>query len=150
MRSQSSLSQTPALARSAKLSETQRDQRSHRRCAITLNVEYKLLNKGRAERLGSGRTLDISTGGVLFKSNDASPRVGRIELMMTWPFSLEGVCPLKLAIHGWVVRNDGYRVAIKTRSSAMIVVGSPTSVERHEFYAVRRLLSKGATKSCLA
>jgi PilZ domain len=136
MRSQLSLSQTPALTRFAKLSETHRDQRSHRRYPINLEVEYELLNRGRVERLGSGTTLDISTGGVLFEANDALPRAGRIELMMTWPFSLEGVCALKLAVQGQIVRNDGKRIAI--------------SVDHHEFRTAGRSLSKDTTKSCRA
>lgn len=32
---------------------------------VTLELQYKLLNKGRVEHLGIGRTLAISSGGVL-------------------------------------------------------------------------------------
>jgi hypothetical protein len=106
---------SPAVARAAtRLLETQRaDQRLHQRYPIILKVEYKLLIKGRVERLGSGRTMNISSGGIFFESDEPLPTRGRIELAMEWPFLLEGVCALKLVMRGRIVRHDPKGVAVQ-------------------------------------
>jgi hypothetical protein len=85
-----------------------------------LEVEYKLLKRGRVVQFGSGKTLNVSSSGVLFEVNDALPSSGPIELMLNWPFLLDGVFPLKLLIQGHVIRNDGNRIAV--------------SIEHHEFH----------------
>jgi hypothetical protein len=105
----------PALARTAvRLLETHRaDQRLHQRYPIELKVEYKLLKKGRVERLGNGRTTNISSGGIFFETGDTLPVQGRIELAMEWPFLLEGVCALKLVMRGRIVRKETTGIAVK-------------------------------------
>ncbi len=45
---------SPALVRTAVRLLERADQRLHQRYPITLKVEYKLLKKGRVERLGTG------------------------------------------------------------------------------------------------
>jgi len=82
------------------------EQRLNGRYPITLELQYKLLSKGRVEKLGNGRTLNISSGGVLFETDDLLPPDGPIELAMNWPFLLEGVCSLKLVMRGRIVRSD--------------------------------------------
>jgi hypothetical protein len=106
---------SPALARvhSRQLESHHADQRLHQRYPIALRVEYKLLKKGRAERLGSGRTLNISSGGILFESDNPLPLSGRVELAMEWPFLLEGVCALKLVMRGQIVRSDTTGIAVQ-------------------------------------
>ena len=94
--------------------DANRDQRLHRRYPVTLELEYKLLKRGRVVQRGSGRTLNISRSGVLFEANEALAPGGLIELMISWPFLLERVCPLKLVIRGRVVRvDDGKRIAVR-------------------------------------
>lgn len=95
------------------LESHQADQRSHQRYPIELKVEYKLMTKGRVERLGTGRTTNISSGGIFFETDDTLPEQGRLELAMEWPFLLEGVCPLKLVMRGRIVRKETTGVAVK-------------------------------------
>jgi len=111
------MSPAPALSRTTiRFSESYRaDQRLNRRYPLALEIEYKLLRKGRVERLGLGRTLNVSSGGVLFEAKEALPAGSSVELLMHWPFLLEGVCPLKLVIHGSVVRSDGKGVAVQSK-----------------------------------
>ena len=105
----------PVLVRAARLPYTYRvDQRSHCRYPITSELEYKLLNKGRVERSGFGRMLNISSRGVLFDTDNILPASGRIELTIPWPFRLEGICPLKLVMRGRIVRSDGNGIAIRS------------------------------------
>ena len=53
------------------------EQRSHRRYPIELEVEYRLLAKGRSEQVGSGKTRNISSGGMLFDALGRNPRPAR-------------------------------------------------------------------------
>ena len=107
----------PETSRASVLSETHRsDQRLNGRYPITLELQYKLLNKGRVEHLGAGRTLNISSGGVLFEADDRLPTSGPIELAMSWPFLLEGVCGLKLIMRGRIVRCDAGAKAIAVKA----------------------------------
>lgn len=122
------MSTAPALARTARLLEIHRaDQRLHRRYPIALEIEYRLLSKGRVQRFGSGRTVNVSSGGVFFESPDPLPAAGSIELVMNWPFLLEGVCPLKLIMRGRIVRKDGTRVAVQARHHEFRTAGAPAS-----------------------
>ena len=96
------------------------DQRLHGRYPIALELQYKLLNKGRLERIGFGRTVNISSDGVLFEADCRLPAGGPIELAMNWPYLLDGVVTLKLVMSGHVVRSDARAIAVK--------------VEHHEFH----------------
>jgi PilZ domain-containing protein len=82
------------------------DRRVNGRYPITLELQYKLLNKGRVEYLGIGRTLNISSGGVLLATDQLLPPAGFIELAIQWPFLLREVCSLKLVMRGRIVRCD--------------------------------------------
>ena len=122
------MSPAPALAHDVRFSEKRRvDQRVNRRYPISLEIEYKVLRKGRVERLGLGRTLNVSSGGVLFQATDQLPAGSSVELLMQWPFLLEGVCPLKLVIHGSVVRSDSKGVAIRNKHHEFRTAGARSS-----------------------
>ena len=103
-----------APARLVRLLDAQRaDPRAHRRYPILLDVDYKILSHGRVDRMGTGKTLNVSSGGACFECVDALPVEGSIELVINWPFLLEGVCPLKLIMRGRIVRIEGHRVAVR-------------------------------------
>ena len=121
------MSTAPALAHTARLLPSYRaDQRLNRRYPIALEVEYKLLRKGRVERLGLGKTLNVSSGGVLFEANEALPAGTSVELLMHWPFLLEGICPLKLVIQGYVVRSDTQGIAVRSKQHEFRTAGART------------------------
>ena len=118
------MSAAPSAARAAgRLQKVLVEQRSFHRYPIELEVEYRLLGKGRKEFCGSGKTRNISSGGVLFEALGA-PATGAIELMLNWPFLLEGVCPLRLVMRGRIVRSDGYSVAIQANYHEFRTAGS--------------------------
>lgn len=96
------------------LQKVSAEQRSHQRYPIELEMEYRLLSKGRADHFGTGKTRNISSGGVLFEALGTPPAGSSIELMLSWPFLLEGVCPLRLVMRGRIVRSDVRGVAIQS------------------------------------
>jgi hypothetical protein len=83
------------------------DQRARDRYPISLELQYKLLRGGRVEQVGTGITLNISSGGVLFETDDRLPQRGLVEVAMQWPYLLQGVCGLKLVMRGHIVRSGG-------------------------------------------
>jgi hypothetical protein len=104
------------------LPETSRgDQRAKDRYPIMLELQYKLLDRGRVERVGVGRTVNISSNGVLFETDRSLPPGGSVELAMKWPFLLRGICGMKLVVRGRIVRRHADTTATAVR------------VESHEF-----------------
>src|SRR5580704_2589923 len=98
------------------------ERRSHNRYPISLEVEYTLLNRGHIERFGYGRTVNVSSNGILFEADDALPAGRLIQLAMKWPFLLDGACALKLHVRGTIIRSH-----IKNAAVQMI---------HHEFWTV--------------
>ena len=117
------MSPTPAPIRPASVTQTHAEQRAHPRYAMTLDLKYKLLSRRRVVQFGSGKMFNISTGGILFETNDALPSSRSTELMIDWPSMFDGAWPMKLVIQGHVVRNDGNRIAV--------------SIQRHKFQKVK-------------
>jgi hypothetical protein len=97
------------------------------------------LRRGRIERQGSGRTIDIGCGGVRLETNESLP-VGRlIELMISWPFLLEGICPLKLVMRGRIVRSDSKGIAVKVRHHEFRTAGARVPKDRPSDGRVRSM-----------
>ena len=122
-------------ARLLDISAFSTERRSRQRFPLTLAVEYRLLGKG--ERCGSGQTRNISSGGVLFEAMGSSPASGTIELMLSWPFLLEGVCPLRLVMKGRIVRSDLRGVAIQSSYHEFRTAGSRIPKSRSSNFVVR-------------
>lgn len=108
--------------------DNRNDRRIKRRYPIHLEVQYKLLKHRRVERLGSGRTLNISSGGVLFEADGLLPTSGPIELALNWPFLLHGACNLKLVMRGRIVRSDDKAIAIKAEFHEFRTAGVRTQL----------------------
>ena len=102
------------------------DQRLHKRYPITLDVQFTL-PKDRRKRVGRATTINISSGGVLLATTDSLPSAGLIELAIDWPFLLNGVCPLRLAMRGCIVRNNDNGVAVKVWHHEFRTAGIPAS-----------------------
>jgi PilZ domain len=110
------------------------DQRANGRYPIALEMQYKLLRGDRVIQVGSGKTLNISSGGVLFETDKLLPPTGLVELAIQWPFLLRKVCGLKLVMRGRIVRRDYHTKATAVRAQS------------HEFRTagVRAALTEGA------
>ena len=96
-----------------------RERRSKRRFAIDQEVKYKMLYGQRIAETGAGRTMNISSGGVWFTTENMLTSGMPVELTMMWPVLLNDSCPMKLMIYGCVVRSNEK--------------GAAVSIERYEF-----------------
>jgi hypothetical protein len=89
------------------------ERRSCNRYPIRLEVEYTLSERSRMKRFGHGRTVNVSSHGILFEADDALPTGASINLAIEWPFLLDGECCLKLQVRGRIIRSKGEKVAVQ-------------------------------------
>jgi len=90
-----------------------------RRFQIDQEVRYKMLYGQRIAETGTGRTSNISSGGVWFTTESMLTSGMPIEVSMSWPVLLHDSCPMKLMIYGCVVRSNEK--------------GAAVAIERYEF-----------------
>jgi hypothetical protein len=89
------------------------DRRHSDRFPIVRDVRFRVLNKRGGEETGDGKTLNISSSGVLFTSEQLLLPGRRLELSISWPVALNDVVPLKLVARGRVVRFEEGQAAIE-------------------------------------
>ena len=89
------------------------DRRQSDRFPIEREVRFKVLSKRTSEEAGEGRTLNMSSAGVLFTSGQTLVPGKRMELSITWPAQLNNKCALRLVARGRVVRSLNGTAAIE-------------------------------------
>jgi hypothetical protein len=89
------------------------DRRRSPRKPLDRPVRYRVLN--RKGEVGLGRTINMSSTGLAF-TTDRPLDLGRgIELLVSWPASLDDGTRLKLVAKGSVVRNAPGMTAVRIR-----------------------------------
>jgi hypothetical protein len=101
------------------------DRRYDRRYRIDLELRWKLIRRRKVRDAGSGRTLDLSSGGVLFDATRPLPVGMNVELSISWPVLLHNVAPMQLVVSGRVVRAAGSQVAVQMTQHEFRTVGVP-------------------------
>ena len=91
--------------------EKPKDRRKKFRFPIHRDLAYKVLVDDEVVASGTGRTINLSSGGIAFETDRALPGGSFIELSISWPVLLDQCCPMRLAIFGRVLRSDGRRSA---------------------------------------
>lgn len=90
------------------------DRRKDRRYELHLDLRWKLVRRRRVLFSGSGKTLDLSSGGLKIETDKPLPAGLNVELSVCWPVLLHNVAPLQLFVTGKIVRCDGNMAAIRT------------------------------------
>ena len=62
---------------------------------------------------GTGKTINMSSNGILFESSTGLLPGRRLELSVAWPAHLNNGCPLQLVAKGKVVRSDSESAAVE-------------------------------------
>jgi len=89
------------------------ERRESSRFPLQEELKYKLLHTKHQEVTGTGITLNIGSGGILFTTEKLLP-VGRtVEVSVNWPARLDGTCPLKFVAVGRVIRAEPDRAAVR-------------------------------------
>ncbi|MGO9010332.1 MAG: PilZ domain-containing protein [Bryobacteraceae bacterium] len=89
------------------------DRRRDKRYELELALRWKLIRRRRLLESGEGRTVDVSSGGILFDAGRPLPPGLNVELLITWPVMLHNVAPLQLMVYGKIIRSGGQRTAIR-------------------------------------
>jgi hypothetical protein len=99
------------------------ERRVHQRYPISLEVEYQLLDATGVKRKGIGRTVNISSSGILVHLEENQSNVNSIQLSVKWPFLLDGLVPLQWIVRGNIVRADGASLAVEVINHAFHTAG---------------------------
>jgi hypothetical protein len=101
------------------------ERRTRNRFPIERELKYKILGaRENIVQVGLGKSLNMSSSGVLFTTESILREGLVVELAVSWPALLDNVLPLKLIVRGRLVRADGTQAAMtiekyefKTRGS---------------------------------
>ncbi len=88
------------------------DRRRTDRFPLACEMVYRMSGKRLAHEQGSGKTIDMSSGGVRFEADRPLTPGKRIEMAIRWPAQLDNRCSLKLIARGRVVRSSGNQAAV--------------------------------------
>src|SRR5215813_7086955 len=89
------------------------DRRGTSRFPMDEEVRYRLLPSNSANAYGTGKTLNIGSGGILFTTENHLPIGRRVELSVNWPALLGGKCPLKFVATGRITRSENNKAAVR-------------------------------------
>ena len=92
---------------------TSADARSRTRYPFVADVEYSLLKAGRVVKRGRGKTVNLSSTGLLFECGAALPCDRRITVSVAWPVLLAPDVGLALNVTGRTVRAQDNRTAVR-------------------------------------
>ncbi len=92
------------------------DRRANRRYPLEADLEYRLLREQKVVEMGRGRTLNLSSTGVLFEAAAPISPGTRVELWIIWPAPAEQTGRIRLYVAGRAVRCHGRVVAVRIAS----------------------------------
>ena len=100
------------------------ERRKSSRFPIERAVLYKSLGRNPEAADGKGQTINMSSTGVLFSTNQELTPGRRIEISISWPAQLNDTCPLKLVAKGRVVRSEESSAALEIQQYEFRTLGS--------------------------
>ena len=119
------------------------DRRQDRRYHLNLDLKWKLIRRRRVLETGTGKTLDVSSGGILFDAGRNLPEGLNVELSIAWPVLLHNVAPMQLVVVGKVVRSGGRQVAMQTVQHEFRTTGSTSDAHRNHAAGPESVVSAG-------
>ncbi len=101
------------------------ERRRSSRFPIEREVRYKTLNQRTEILSGNGKTLNISSSGVLFTSDHDLPVGTRLEVSISWPAQLNDRCLLNLVARGRVTRHNKGQLALQIQQYEFRTMSRP-------------------------
>lgn len=105
------------------------ERRASDRFPIERELRYKVLNRKTAEEMGSGKTLNMSSNGVLFTTEALLAPGRRVELAISWPAQLNSKVALKLVARGRIVRAAEGTAAVEIQKYEFRTQGSQAPLQ---------------------
>lgn len=104
------------------------NRRATSRFPVEHEIRYCLVEPRPAGKDSVGKTLNISSGGVLFTTAKRLPHGHLVEMAIHWPARLGGNCPLQFVATGRVIRSETTHAAVRieqyefrTRTTSAVV-----------------------------
>jgi hypothetical protein len=88
-------------------------QRAESRYPVVAELSYRVIRKHAEAETGRGRTVNISSSGILIETEHALPTGLRVDLSIAWPIRLHNVTALQLCVKARTIRTEGRRTALK-------------------------------------
>ena len=88
------------------------ERRAGYRFPVSLELSYREV-KSKQNLTGRGKTINISSSGILFAAEHPLVVDANVELTLLWPVLLNDEVPLLLKVNGRVLRTEGSRMAIE-------------------------------------
>lgn len=89
------------------------ERRRHFRYPLNEDIRYRVVGSKAVLVSGSGRTINVSSGGILFTTSERLRPGQLVEVAVNWPATLNRTVPLQLVATGRVVRSDNDTAAIR-------------------------------------
>ena len=89
------------------------ERRQNSRFPFREELRYRTLKSKGETICGSGETLNIGSGGILFTTEGKIPLGRKLEVAVNWPAWLGGTCPLQFVAIGSVVRSEYNRAVVR-------------------------------------
>src|SRR5580692_8143953 len=107
------------------------ERRAKKRFVMEREIRFRVLEQDRIIAVGSGKTVNLSSNGVAFVTDNSNLPIGAfIEVSIAWPALLENRCPLQLIGFGRLLRSSGGTVAC--------------TLEQYEFRTLARVVPESA------
>ncbi len=106
------------------------ERREKKRFVMEREIRYRVLEQDQIIAVGSGKTINLSSNGVEFVTENELPAGAYIEVSIAWPALLENRCPLQLIGFGRVLRSSGRTAA--------------ATLEQYEFRTLARIVPESA------
>ncbi len=116
-------------ARRMETSDASSERRRSSRFPIEREVRYKTLNQRTEILAGAGKTLNISSSGVLFTSDHDLPVGTRLEVSISWPAQLNERCLLNLVARGRITRHTKGQLALQIQQYEFRTQSRPGTVK---------------------
>lgn len=100
------------------------ERRAANRFPIERDIRFKVLNKKSNNEAGLGKTINMSSHGILFSTELVLPPGRTLEIAVSWPAQLNNTTPLKLVARGRVVRFQPGIAAIEIQHYEFHTAGS--------------------------
>jgi PilZ domain len=115
------------------------ERRQAERFSIKRSVRYLVVSADPLEMLGHGKTVNMSSCGILFTTEQVLARGMTVQVEVDWPVKLRGTVPLQLFIVGSVVRSEKGKVSLagleivrwKFRTTSTSIKRSPGRRQKH-------------------
>jgi len=89
------------------------ERRRDKRYELEMEMRWKLVRRRKVLYEGGGRTVDLSSGGMLVETDRPLPVGLNLEMAIAWPMRLQDGAPLQLVVAGKILRSLGRRAAIR-------------------------------------